>query len=163
MPTGCKRSVQVLLVIHLFNDLFSRTTWASRYQKSKNSLDFKDMNEAKDHVVLGWQWHQLNHMQTMCTSLQTDNHINTSSLNFYRPGPWHRHSIFTGQMLFLMPNQQQQQQQQPFNGRLSGTTRVGRYQKKHSPAHTHPGQRTSFITFLHLQWSTASSLFSLRA
>ena len=28
----------------------------------------------------------------------------------------------------------QQQQQQPFNGRLSGTTRVGRYQKKHSPA-----------------------------
>ena len=50
-----------------------------------------------------------------------------------------------------------------FNGRLSGTTRVGRYQKKHSPAHTHPGQRTSFITFLNLQWSTASSLFSLRA
>ena len=54
-------------------------------------------------------------------------------------------------------------QQQPFNGRLSGTTRVGRYQKKHSLTHTHPGQRTSFITFLHLQWSTASSLFSLRA
>ena len=53
--------------------------------------------------------------------------------------------------------------QQPFNGRLSGTTRVGRYQKKHSPAHTHPGKRTSFITFLHLQRSMASSLFSLRA
>ena len=53
--------------------------------------------------------------------------------------------------------------QQPFNSRLSGTTRVDRYQKKHSPAHTHPGQRTSFITFLHLQQSTASSLFSLRA
>ena len=29
--------------------------------------------------------------------------------------------------------QQQQQQQQPFNGRLSGTTRVGRYQKKLHP------------------------------
>jgi len=43
----------------------------------------------------------------------------------------------------------EQQQQQPFYGRLSETTRVGRYQKKHSPAHTHPGQRTSFITFLH--------------
>ena len=50
-----------------------------------------------------------------------------------------------------------QQQQQPFNGRLSGTTRVGQYQKKHSPAHTHLVQRTSFITFLHLQRSTASS------
>jgi len=24
-------------------------------------------------------------MQTICTSLQTDNHTNTSSLNFYRP------------------------------------------------------------------------------
>ena len=53
--------------------------------------------------------------------------------------------------------------QQPFNGRLSGTTQVGRYQKKHSPAHTHPGQRTSFITFVHLQRFMASSLFSLRA
>ena len=31
-----------------------------------------------------------------------------------------------------------------------GTTRVGRYQKKHSPTHTHAGQRTSLITFLHL-------------
>ena len=55
-----------------------------------------------------------------------------------------------------------QQKQQPFNGRLSRTTRVGRYQKKHSPAHTHPVQRTSFITCLLLQWSTSSSLFSLR-
>jgi len=27
------------------------------------------------------QWHQLNHMQIICTSLQTDNHTNTSSLN----------------------------------------------------------------------------------
>jgi len=66
--------------------------------------------------------------------------------------------IFTHSLTYL-----QQQQQQPFNGRLFGTTRVGRYQKKHSPAHTHPGQRTSFIIFLHLQRSAASSLFSLHA
>ena len=31
------------------------------------------------------QWHQLDHMQTICTSLQTHNHTNTPSLNFYRP------------------------------------------------------------------------------
>jgi len=33
------------------------------------------------------QWHHMNHMQTICTSLQTDNHTNTPSLNFifYRP------------------------------------------------------------------------------
>ena len=52
---------------------------------------------------------------------------------------------------------------QLFNGLLSGTTRVGRYQKKHSPTHTRPDHRTSFIIFLHLQRSMASSLFSLRA
>jgi len=50
----------------------------SRYQKGKTSLD---VNEAGDDGVLGW--HQLDHMQTVHTSLQTDNHTNTSSLNFY--------------------------------------------------------------------------------
>jgi len=35
--------------------------------------------------VWGWRWHHLDHMQTICTSLQTDNHTNTSSFNFYRP------------------------------------------------------------------------------
>ena len=31
------------------------------------------------------QWRQLDHTQTICTSVLTDNHNNTSSLNFYRP------------------------------------------------------------------------------
>jgi len=31
------------------------------------------------------QWHQLDHMQTICTSLQSDNHTNTPSLNCYEP------------------------------------------------------------------------------
>jgi len=61
------------------------------YQKGKTSLD---LNQAREDGVLGWQWHQLDHIQTICTSLQTDNHTNTSSLNF------------TGRMLFLTPNQQ---------------------------------------------------------
>ena len=35
---------------------------------------------------MGWQWHQLDHMQIICTSLQTDNHVSTSSVEFfYRP------------------------------------------------------------------------------
>jgi len=42
---------------------------------------------------------------------------------------------------------------QLFNGLWSGTTR---YQKKHSPTHTHPDHWTSFIIFLHLQRSMAS-------
>jgi len=58
----------------LFNSLFPRTTWVSRYRKGKTNLD---LNAAKNDRVLGRQWHQLDHMQT-------DNHINTPSLNFYR-------------------------------------------------------------------------------
>jgi len=54
-----------------FNGLFSRTTWVSRYQKGKTNLDF---TEARDSE---WQWH----MQ-VGTSLQTENHANTSPLSF---------------------------------------------------------------------------------
>jgi len=44
-------------------------------------LDFmKQQNE-----MMGWQQRQLNHMHIICTSLQTDNHASTSSLNFYTP------------------------------------------------------------------------------
>ena len=52
----------------------SWTTWVSRYQKGKTSLD---LSEARDDGVLGWQWHQLDHMQT-------DNPTNTSSFTFSR-------------------------------------------------------------------------------
>ena len=80
--TTCdQKCSHLLLLLHPFNGLFSRTTWVSRYQKGKTSLDY----EARDYGVLGRQWHHLDHMQTICTSLQTDNHTNTSSLNFYRP------------------------------------------------------------------------------
>jgi len=40
----------------------------------------------------GWQWHQLDHTQIICTLLHTDNHTSTSSLSF------------TCLMLFLMLN-----------------------------------------------------------
>ena len=74
---------ELLLLLHTLNGLFYRTTWVSRYQEGKTSLD---LNEARDYGVLGWQWHQPDRpddMQTICTLLQTDNHTNTSSLNFY--------------------------------------------------------------------------------
>jgi len=35
--------------------------------------------------MIGWHWHQLDHMQIICTSLQTDNHASTSPLGFHRP------------------------------------------------------------------------------
>jgi len=39
----------LLLLVHPFNGLCSRTTWVSRYQKGKTSLD---LNEARDDRVL---------------------------------------------------------------------------------------------------------------
>jgi len=30
--------------------------------------------------MMGWQWHQLDHMQIICTSLQTDNDASTSPI-----------------------------------------------------------------------------------
>ena len=53
----------LLLLLHPFNGLFSRTTWVRQYQKGKTS---PDLNEARDDGVWGWQWHQLDHMQTIC-------------------------------------------------------------------------------------------------
>jgi len=52
---------------------------------------------------------------------------------------------------------------QLFNSSMSRTTRIGRYRKKHSPTHTHPDHQTSFINFLRLLQSLASSLFNLHA
>jgi len=59
--------------------------WA---RKRKTNLDF---TEARDSE---WQLHQLGHMQ-VCTSLQTTT-------------PARHHSVFTGRMPFLPPNQQRQ-------------------------------------------------------
>jgi len=52
------------------------------------------------------------------------------------------------------------EQQQPFCGPLFGTTRVSRYQKKHSPTY-HPDHHPIFISFFHLPRSIASCLFKL--
>ena len=42
--------MRVCVLLHPFNSLFSRTTWVSRYQKGKTSLD---LNETRDYGVLG--------------------------------------------------------------------------------------------------------------
>jgi len=81
----------LLLLLHPLNGLFSRTTRVSRYQKGKTSLD---LNEARDYGVLGCSgisW-------TMCKqSAPRSTQITT---------PTPHDSICSGQMLFLMPNQQ---------------------------------------------------------
>jgi len=64
----------VLLLLHPFNGL-SRTTSVSRHQKGK---PFWILLEQE---MMGWQWHQLDHMLITGTSC----HASTSQLYFYRP------------------------------------------------------------------------------
>jgi len=64
---------------HPFDSVFSRTTWVSQHQKGKTVMDF---NEARDDgVAVASAGLYANYF---CTLLQTDNHIHTSLLNFYR-------------------------------------------------------------------------------
>ena len=61
---------------HLFNGIFSRTTWIS-WHRTGRPFWISTKQE-----TMGWHWRQLDHMQMICTSLQTDNHASTSSLKF---------------------------------------------------------------------------------
>jgi len=56
-----------------------RTTWVSWQQKGKPFWILMKQE------MMGWQCHQLDHMQTICTWLQTENHASTSPPSFYRP------------------------------------------------------------------------------
>jgi len=69
---------------------------------------------------------------------------------------------FVTKFAVLLEKNHNKQQQQLFYGPLSGTTRVSRYQKKHSPTH-HPDHHRIFISFFQLPRSIASSVFKLRA
>ena len=95
-------------------------------------------------------WHQYQRRHRTLTSASSCRCHSVSLTMTCRP-PAHKTRLYT------------HTHTQPFNGLWSGSTRVGQYQKKHSPTHTHPDHRTSFINFLHLLRSIASSLFSLRA
>jgi len=88
----------LLLLLHPFNGLFSRTTWVSQHQKGKPFWILLQQE------TTGWQWHQLDHMQIICTSLQTDN-LTTQ--------------VFTGRMPFLLPNQQRQSTEGTKRGKLN--------------------------------------------
>ena len=68
-------AVVVIVHTHPFNGPLSGTTQVGQYQKGKTNLDFTETRDSE------WQWHRLDHTQTICTSLQTDNHTNTPPLS----------------------------------------------------------------------------------
>jgi len=81
-------TIHTTTLLHPFNGLFSRTTWVSWHQKGK---PFWILLQRE---MMGWQWHQLDHMQSFAPP----------SRQITMPVP-HR-SVFTSQMPFLPPNQQ---------------------------------------------------------
>ena len=74
----------LLLLLHVFIGFFSRTTWVSRYQKGNTSPDLNEAREGFGMAVASAGPYANNLHLT-----QTDNHTNTSSLNFYRPDALH--------------------------------------------------------------------------
>jgi len=54
--------------------ILSGITWVSRHQKGKPFWILPKQE------MMGWQWHQLDHMQIICTTLQRDNLASTPSL-----------------------------------------------------------------------------------
>jgi len=125
-----------------FNGPLSRTTWVSQYYKIFTHL-----------------------LPIFVGSISSISSIDYSPQN---PLSTTSNHVFFGLLLYLTPLlcnlcsfHWLHTQQQPFYDPLSGTTRVSRYQKKHSPTH-HP-DHPIFISFFHLPQSIASSLFKLRA
>jgi len=70
----------LFLLLCPFSGFFSRTAWISWYRKAE-SLWIVMKQE-----MMGWQWHQLDYIPIICTSLQTDNHTSIPSVNFLRAG-----------------------------------------------------------------------------
>ena len=60
------RGLLLLLLLHPSDGLFSRTTLINQHQKGKAFWIWLEQE------MMGWRWHQLDHMQMICTSLQTD-------------------------------------------------------------------------------------------
>jgi len=76
----CKKDPEIPLWNYYYYYIrLTTTTSVSWHQKGKPFWILLEQG------MIGWQWHQLDHMQIICTSLQTDNHASTSSLSFYRP------------------------------------------------------------------------------
>ena len=88
LPNYANSNKRLLTTLHLFNGLFSRTTWVTHHQKGKPFWVFMKQE------MMGRQWHQLDHMQSFAPR----------SRQITTPVP--HHSVFTGRMLFLSPNQQ---------------------------------------------------------
>jgi len=72
-----QHAVKQITTLHYIQvTILSRKTWVWQNQKGKPFWILMKQE------MIGWQWHQLDYMQIICTSLQTDNHATICE-------PWH--------------------------------------------------------------------------
>ena len=73
-----QQAVKQFTTLHYIQlTVFFRKTWVCQHQNGKPFWILMKQE------MMGWQWHQLNHMQIIFILLQTDNHASTSPLSFY--------------------------------------------------------------------------------
>ena len=92
IPISCLRGAAAAAAAATTTTTTTTTTvyWVGRYQKGKTSLDLK---AARDDGVLG------------CSSISWTICKQPAPCSRQIPAPTPHHSIFTGRILFLMPNQ----------------------------------------------------------
>jgi len=61
------------MILHPFNGLF--------FQDILHNEKDQPFWILLEQEMMAWQWHQLDHIQMICTSLQTDNHASSSDDN----------------------------------------------------------------------------------
>jgi len=118
--------------------------------------------------MMGWQWHQLEHMQSICTSLQTNNHTNTSLLSFlwarcfsWCPAnsvcrqktnqckPFHIPGQLITTVWELMQTNRKKRKKQAITRRCSDSAYVCQV---HDNVMLHVYIHTSLIIYVHMQW-----------
>jgi len=69
------------------DNIFNNTHLTASFWDRKRQQKSKPFQILMKHEITGWAWYQADHMQIICTLLQTDNHASTPSLYFYMLDP----------------------------------------------------------------------------
>jgi len=109
-----------------------RTVWERRRSAQNDHRDLDDDHEAG--ATAGTSAPEIRQQvnKYSCTSHTGSSFAANLSADCHYRTQVGASATHTAKWSYCLFRGQQQQQQQPFNGLCSGTTRVGRYQKKHS-------------------------------
>jgi len=73
---------------HAYSDILADTCWTATFPEQPCKPASERLDQSGFWWSKRWQWHQLDHMQIICTLLQTDSHASTPHHSiFYKPEP----------------------------------------------------------------------------